>query len=160
MSVKIPKWLAELAKASDGDAWPAGKRVDVAEEARDIACEYHPDNYVQLLQLLIDEVAKMRRQMDAMVTATCVLGRDLEAYRAIVDPLYELRKRPGATVLIYSGGTVIGMDSTACVITVVDDWTRRVPRTFKGETLTDGLAKAVEAKEAAEKTNKGETDER
>ena len=151
MSVKIPKWLAELVDQLN-DAYP-GQSVDVAEEAHSRACSESADLDVYLLQLVIDEVTKLRRQMDAMVTATCELGGDLEACRAIVSPLEELRANEGATVLVPCDNPDPCDDhSYGCLVEVTDDWTDWKPRTVTGENLPDALAKAVEAKEAAEKT--------
>ncbi len=60
MSVKIPQWLRDLAAQADDDKWPGGF-VDVAGAARGLACRRSSGvNDTRLVQLLIDEVTRLR----------------------------------------------------------------------------------------------------
>lgn len=85
--------------------------------------------------------------MDRMIPADEYQG--LLECQAIVAAINELRKDPGACVMINcpnEDGS--GPDNES--VEVTDDWTDWWPRTFRGRTVSAALDEAVKAKRSAE----------
>lgn len=127
--------------------------IDIIEKGtRDDCAEFVREQVRSALDN-VEWLAEYTEQYQSHIVTMMTMAAENERFRAIVDPLNELRAEEGDSIFVPCDNPDY-YDGVGSYVEVTSEWTQWKPRKFGGDNLTEALKAAVDAKRAAEAAGK------